>query len=169
MKQKVIIIIVVAIVILGGIYLYMRNNKAGAPENINTENLNSAEQEQDYVGDVPGDAPDTSNMPTTATVAVSTQVPGDSVTIDNVFLEKAGFVSIHEVTSKGMAGNIIGTSGLLTAGNKQDLEIRAALKAGAKYIAMLRLDNGDKKFNAEADEPVTNNNIPIMTMFSVSQ
>ena len=169
MKQKIVVIILAAIVVLGGIYLYINNNKAGAPSDANIQNTNSESEEEEYVGDVPGDAPDTSTQPTSDTVAVSTQVPGDYVTIDNAFLEKAGFITIHEVNAKGMAGNIIGTSGLLTTGPKQDLEIKATLKPGAKYMAMLHIDNGDKKFNELTDVTVTNNNIPVMTMFSVSQ
>ncbi len=172
MNQKVIAIIVAVIIILGGIYWVTVHNKAGAPSNVNTNDSagNPGDLTQDdFVGDVPGDAPDTSNAPSTATVAVSTQVPGDSVTIDNVFLEKPGFVTIHEVDGKGQPGNIIGTSGLLGTGNRQDLEIRAAIKPGAKYIAQLREDNGDKKFNAQTDPAVMNKNIAVMTMFSVSQ
>ena len=168
MKQKVIIAIVAAIIIAGGIYLYVQNHKAVAP--VVTDTNTSQNSEDLAPGDVPGDSPESNpTIPTSDTIAVSTQIPGDSVTIDNVFLSKPGFVTIHEVTSKGMAGNIVGTSGLLGVGAKQDLEVRAAIKPGAKYIAMVRMDNGDKKFNAQQDEAVMKNNTPLMIMFSVSQ
>ncbi len=168
MKQKYLIIAVAAIVILGGLYLYMRNHKAAAPENTNqTSSTNSNTNE--FTGDVPNDKPDNSGQPTSATVAVSEQTPGSSITIDNAFLEKPGFIAIHEVDSKGQPGKIIGASGYLTVGPKQDLEINVPIVAGGKYIAMLHEDNGDKKFNAATDMPVKSNNIPIMTMFSVSQ
>lgn len=169
MNQKIVAIIVAVIIILGGVFWYMNHNRAGAPSDVTNEESVGSENEEEFVGDVPGDPPGTANTPSTATVAVSTQVPGNSVTIDNVFLEKPGFVTIHEVDGKGQPGNIIATSGLLGTGNRQDLEIRATLNPGAKYIAQLREDNGDKKFNAQTDVAVTNNNIPVMAMFSVSQ
>lgn len=168
MKQKVIIAIVAIIVILGGIYWYMSSNKAVAPEGDST--ITQDNPDANFKGDVPSDA-QTPNptIPTSATIAVSTQVAGDSITVDNAFLEKAGFISIHEVDSKGKAGAVIGVSGLLGSGAKQDLEIKAAVKAGSKYIAMLRQDDGDKKFDATKDAAVMKNNIDVMTMFSVSQ
>ncbi len=170
MKQNVIIGIVVAVVVAGGVIWYFNQNKAEAPATVEqTNNADMNQDEEEFVGDVPGDAPDAASVPSSATVAVSTQVPGDSVTIDNVFLEKAGFVAIHEVDASGKPGAVIGSSGLLSAGAKQDLEIRAAIKPGGKYLAMLHSDDGDKKFNATADVPVLNNNIAVMTMFSVSQ
>ena len=168
MNQKIIIAIVAVIVILLAVFLYVSNNKAVAPE-INTNTAQNSNTDLPP-GDVPGDAPETNpTIPTSDTIAVSTQIPGDSVTIDNVFLSKPGFISIHEVNSKGQAGNIIGNSGLLNIGAKQDLEIKATLFPGAKYIAMVRVDNGDKKFNATQDEAVMKDGSSLMIMFSVSQ
>ena len=171
MKQNIIIAIVVAVILAGITFWFVGRNQATAPEVTNTPEsaIIEGEQEDEFVGDVPGDQPDPSTIPSTATVAVSTQVPGDSVTIDNVFLEKPGFVVIHESTASGQAGKIIGTSGLLGTGARQDLEISAMLKPGAKYFAMLHEDNGDKVFKADTDKAITNNNIVVMTMFSVSQ
>lgn len=169
MKQKIIIAIVAIIVIAGGIYLYMHNKNSSNVAN-NTNQQNNEPQEGDVVGnEVPGDPEEDPQTPTSDTIAVSTQAPGSSVTIDNVFLSKAGFITIHEVDAKGMAGTIVGTSGLLSVGAKQDLEVVATLKPGAKYIAMVRADNGDKKFNAAQDTAITNNGVPVMIMFSVSQ
>jgi hypothetical protein len=167
MKQKVIIAIIALLVIAGGIYVYTQQDDNSVESNNNQ--TNDLPQEGDIVGDVPQDPEEDPLTPTSDTIAVSTQIAGDSVTIDNAYFSKPGFISIHEVTSKGMAGNVIGTSGYLTVGPKQDLEITATLTPGAKYIAMLRADNGDKKFNAQQDEAITSNDAPIMTMFSVSQ
>lgn len=117
-------------------------------------------------GDVQNDTTtENPTIPTSDTIAVSTQVAGDSITIDNAFLEKAGFISIHEVDAKGNAGAVVGVTNLLGVGAKQDLEIKAPVKAGAKYIAMLRMDDGDKKFDVK-DLAVTKNKIAVMTMFS---
>ena len=169
MKQKYVIAIIALIVIAGGVYWYISQNKAVAPET-NTGTEQTDNPDANFIGDVPGDSPDNNpTIPTADTVAVSTQVTGSSVTIDNAFLEKPGFISIHEVDSKGKAGAIIGTSGLLGIGAKQDLEVKATLKAGSKYIAMLRVDDGDKKFDTAKDVAVMKNGIAVMTMFSVSQ
>lgn len=169
MKQKLIITIIALVIIVGTIVWYTSSHKAVAPETAPGTSQNSGSNDE-VTGDVPGDSPENNpTIPTSATIAASTQVPGDSVTIDNAFLEKPGFISIHEVTSTGQAGVVIGSSNYLSVGPKQDLEVKAPIKAGAKYIAMLRTDNGDKKFNAATDEPVLNNNIVLMTMFSVSQ
>ena len=169
MKQKVIIAIVVVLIVGAGIYFYTQSKNSS--DVANTTNTQSNEpQEGDVVGnEVPGDPDEDPQTPTTDTIAVSTQTPGDSVTIDNVFLSKAGFITIHETDAKGMAGTIVGTSGLLSVGAKQDLEVATVLKPGAKYIAMVRADNGDKKFNANQDAAILNNGVAVMIMFSVSQ
>jgi hypothetical protein len=165
MKQKLIIVIIAAIVVLGTIYWFVqKNNQATAPT---TED--QIVFPPDETGEVPGDPDEDPQTPTSDTIAVSTQLPGSSVTIDNAFLSKPGFITIHEATATGGAGKIIGTSGLLSVGPKQDLEISATLLPGAKYIAMLREDNGDKKFTDAADIAVKKNNITLMTLFSVSQ
>ncbi|HEX3099666.1 MAG TPA: hypothetical protein VHQ41_01695 [Patescibacteria group bacterium] len=168
MKQKVIIAVVAIVVILAAIYLYVSHNKAVAP----VVDSNTAQSTSPDVapGDVPGDSPDTNpTVPTSDTIAVSTQIPGTSATIDNVFLSKPGFVTIQEVDAKGQPGKVVGVSGLLGTGPKQDLEIPATLVPGAKYIAIVRMDNGDKKFNAEQDTSVMKNGVPLQIMFSVSQ
>lgn len=169
MKQKIIIALGIALVVGLGIYVYTQNrNNADTTNNLNMQN--NEPQEGDVVGnEVPSDPDEDPQTPTSDTIAVSTQTPGDSVTIDNVFLSKAGFITIHETDAKGMAGTIVGTSGLLSVGAKQDLQVAAVLKSGAKYIAMVRADNGDKKFNANQDAAILNNGVAVMIMFSVSQ
>lgn len=167
MKQKIIIAVITILVIAAGIYVYIQqDDNQVANNNIPS---NGVPQEGDVVGEVPGDPEEDPQTPTSDTIAVSTQLAGSTVTVDNVYLSKAGFITIHEVTSKGMAGNIVGTSGYLGIGAKQDLTITATITSGAKYIAMVRADNGDKKFNAQQDEAIMNSDAPVMTMFSVSQ
>ncbi len=168
MKQKVIIAVVAIVVIFGGIYLYVSNNKAVAPET--STNVSENTNTDLPPGDVPGDKPETNpTIPTSDTIAVSTQVPGDSVTIDNVYLSKPGFVDIHEATSNGQPGKSVGVSGLLGVGAKQDLEIKATLEAGKKYFAVIHVDNGDKKYTYPADAAAMKDGLPLQTLFSVSQ
>jgi hypothetical protein len=169
MKQNVIIAVVVAIVLAGVAFWFVGRNKATAPVITNTNEVSQPTGQDEFIGDVPGDEPDPATIPSSTTIAVSPQIPGDSATIDNVFLEKAGFVVIHEADSKGQPGAVIGSSGLLGTGPRQDLEINASLKPGGKYLAKLYEDNGDKKFNMATDKAVLNNNKPVMAMFSVSQ
>ncbi len=170
MKQKVIIAIVAVIIILGAVIWYVSAQKAIAPE-MNNETSQSANTNTELPpGDVPGDAPETNpTIPTSDTIAVSTQIPGDSVTIDNVFLSKPGFIDIHESTSNGQPGKSIGASGLLGVGAKQDLEINAPIKPGAKYFAVIHVDNGDKKYTYPADAIAMKDGLPLQIMFSVSQ
>ncbi len=167
MKQKMIIVIIVILIIIAGIYIYTKNN--ATDYDANTNQTNNVSQDSDTTNDVPSDPQDDPQTPTSDTIAVSTQIPGNAVTIDNAFLSKPGFITIHEVTNQGATGKIIGTSGYLSVGPKQDLEITAKLVPGAKYIAMIHADNGDKKFNEAQDSAITSNNAPVMTMFSVSQ
>lgn len=168
MKQKILIAVIAVIVIVGGAYWYMSRNKVSAPETNSNTNQNSTEGE--FTGDVPNDSTtENPTIPTSDTIAVSTQIAGDSVTVDNAFLEKAGYISIHEVDAKGKAGAVIGVSGLLGTGAKQDLEIKAPIKSGSKYMAILRADNGDKKFDVTKDLAVVKGSGNVMTMFSVSQ
>lgn len=169
MKQKIIIAIIAILIIVGAVAWYVSSNKAVAPET-NTNTAQNTDGTPLAPGDVPGDAPETNpTIPTSDTIAVSTQIPGDYVTIDNVFLSQPGFIDIHESTSNGQPGKSVGVSGLLGVGAKQDLEVKATIKPGAKYFAVIHVDDGDKKYNYPADAAATKNGLPLQIMFSVSQ
>jgi hypothetical protein len=168
MKQKVIIGVVAAIVVLAGLYLYMQNKNDAANSNNTNQNANTP-QEGDVVGDVPGDPEEDPQTPTTDTIAVSTQIAGSSVTIDNVYLSKPGFIDIHEATSNGQPGKSVGVSGYLGVGAKQDLEISAPIVAGMKYFAVVHVDDGDKKYDYPSDAAAMKDGLPVQAMFSVSQ
>lgn len=169
MKQKVIVIVVLVVILLIGGYWYFNGKNSANNSNGNNTNSTYSQTNNTSKGDVPGDSGPNPQTPTTDTIAVSTQVPGNSINIDNAYLSEPGFIVIHEATADGKPGNIIASSGLLGVGPIQDLEIKVTVKAGAKYFAMLHKDNGDKKFNVATDAPITANDIPIMTLFSVSQ
>src|SRR6185369_333337 len=101
------------------------------------------------------------------TLSMSEQKAGSSVVVDEVSLQKPGYVVLHEDTA-GKPGKIVVHSGLLAAGTKQDLVIRLATKSGTNYFAMLHSDNGDGKFDETKDLPINGANaMPIMVMFSV--
>lgn len=167
MKQKIIIAIVAVLVILAGIYIYTQQDDSQTADNNNQ--TNDMPQEGDIVGEVPGDPDEDPQTPTSDTIAVSTQIAGDSVIIDNVFLSKPGFIDIHEATSAGQPGKSVGVSGYLGTGAKQDLTINAQIVAGAKYFAVVHVDDGDKKYNFPSDAAATKNGLPVQVLFSVSQ
>ncbi len=152
MKQKLLYGLVAAIIIAGGGYLLLnKSNKATAPEVISNQNSD------DLPETVPTDSPASINanspvaIPSKNTLAISTQTAGSEITIDNVFLEKPGFVVIHEIKNDSPS-TVIGSSGLLQAGPGQDITFKANLKAGTTYFALLYADNGDKKFTLGTDK-----------------
>lgn len=170
MKQKIIIAIVIALLAIAGIYLYMNSqNKDSKEINNNEQTTQDQSQKDDIVGDVPMDPKEDPLAPTTDTIAVSPQIAGSSVTIDNVFLSKPGFIDIHEATAAGEPGKSVGVSGYLGVGAKQDLEITAPIVAGKKYFAVVHYDNGDKKYTYPADAAAMKDSLPIQALFSVSQ
>ncbi len=168
MKQNIIIAVVVIALLAVGIYVFtQRSNNDSAN---NTNQTTNTPQEGDVVGgDFPTDPEGDPQTPTSDTIAVSTQLAGSNVTIDNVFLSKPGFIAIHEATPSGELGKSVGMSGYLSVGAKQDLEVPAQITAGGKYFAVVHVDDGDKKFNASTDKPAMKNDLPVQIMFSVSQ
>ena len=173
MKQKIIIAVIAVIIIGGGIYWFVfgpgSTRFCCAPNDNTQEQTENTPQEGDVVGEVPGDPEEDPLTPTSDTIAVSTQIAGSSVTIDNVFLSKPGFIDIHESTSNGQPGKSVGVSGYLGVGAKQDLEINAPIVAGKKYFAVVHFDNGDKKYTYPADAAAMKDNLPVQAMFSVAQ
>ena len=97
---------------------------------------------------------------------VSDQANGStSVTIDNLNISKPSFIVVIVPGTNGKADQVVGVSGLLSAGVKQDLEFN--LKAGSKlnssteYTALIYTDDGDKKFDITKDTKVTGPNSSI--------
>jgi hypothetical protein len=162
MKQNTGITIAAIIILLVAFYLFTRNNRSNAPATVDEQ------QTRDQATNTP---PTTPLTPTSLnTLLISAQVAGSTTTVDNVVLAEPGFVVIHERMSDGEAGKIIGTSNLLSAGTKQDLEINVPLKAGLTYIAMLHKDNGDKKFSEATDEAIVGSDgMPVMKTFTVAK
>jgi hypothetical protein len=86
-------------------------------------------------------------------LSVSTQTAGRTVTIDSAKITTNSFIAIFESNS-GKPGKFVGSSALLTPGDKQDLEIRAAVSKGKTYIASMYQDDGNKRFDANKDSLV---------------
>lgn len=148
-KQKNILWAILVLVAVIAVYFYFNQQQATAP----TTDIISEE--------VPNDRPDDGTLggeeiiPSNDKIIVATQLAGNWVTVDNIALSKPGFVVIHEANAQGNPGKIIGSSNWLSAGSKQDLEIKATLASGKQYFAMLHYDNGDKKFDPATDPMAT--------------
>ncbi len=98
-------------------------------------------------------------------VVVSDYTVGKTVTVARVLLENPGYVIIHE-DNQGNPGAIIGTSALLPAGESLDVVVNLirASKDGEVLYAMLHTDDGDGKFNATVDVPLTDSSGNPVTM-----
>jgi len=106
-------------------------------------------------------------------IYVSDQIPGYSVSVQVVHLEKPGFVVIHE-DADGTPGKILGVSALLAAGETKNLSsitLSRAIKDNETIYAMLHFDNGDGKFDAANDKPVIDpvGNAPVMMIVTVDK
>lgn len=77
----------------------------------------------------------------TASVRVSAQQPGRTVTIDEAVLPQNGFIAIH-TDANGQPGPVIGNSDLLTAGThvNTDIKLTRAARKGETLYAMLHND-----------------------------
>ena len=156
MKQKIGYIIIAVIVVAVALYLFLNTgNKATAPVTNNEETNTVIGEQTENPANVNGAAQSPLEASTKNSISVSTQEPGTEITIDNFYLEKPGFIVIHE-SKNDTPGTVVGNSGLLKAGAGQDLTFKANLKPGS-YFATLYTDNGDSKFN------VTTDNISMLT------
>lgn len=106
-------------------------------------------------------------------IYVAGQIPGSSVLVAMVRLEKPGFVVIHEDLN-GQPGKILGQSNLIEVGEKENLpviELSRATQDGETIYAMLHFDNGDGNFDATKDKPIIDSvsNAPMMMVIAVSK
>lgn len=106
-------------------------------------------------------------------VHVSDHAPGDDVVrATRVVLAKDGYVVIHAVAD-GVPGAILGNSGMLSAGEHENVlvQLDSLLTAGTSLIAMLHSDNnGDAIFSPADDAPVLDEDGAVVLMkFSVDE
>lgn len=113
-----------------------------------------------------------------ASLTVSDQVVADnSVIIDNVYAEEAGWVVLHRTTEEGDLDPeaVAGTAGV-PAGASQDLVVTLteAVENGEVLVAMLHVDTGvlgEYEFTAETpeiDAPVQADGDVVVSFFTVS-
>ena len=105
-------------------------------------------------------------------IYVAEQAPARAVSIAVVQFEKPGFVVIHE-DSADKPGNILGTSGILPAGETKNLApitLSRTTKDGETLYAMLHFDDGNGVFDLAKDKPALDSvgNEPVMMIFTIS-
>lgn len=158
MKQKRLALLLGIIILAVLVYWFTQNHKASAPENGNAP----AEGTENTIPSSSNSNSNTSSSQVKDSVVMSEQTSGSSVTIDNFYLSKPGFIAIQD-----SSGTVIGHSGLLQAGMGQDLEISAPVKTGRSYSAVIYVDDGNAKFNATEDQALTVNGSTLSSQFNV--
>lgn len=105
-------------------------------------------------------------------IYVPDQAPSQRIAIAVVYLERGGFVVIHE-DNDGSPGSVLGVSGVLGDGETGNLSVALARPSrnDEALYAMLHLDDGDGAFDATEDAPAQNDvdGGPIMMMFVVHE
>lgn len=143
--------------IIGFGWLVLRGRDAAAPTDSSV-----TPQTQSSSGSAsvpPASAPATNKLESTDSVAVSTQNDKAKIaTIDNLNLSRPGFAVIGTANAGGKLAQVIGSSRLISPGEKQDLEIAltTALDSKVNYLVLLYHDNGDKKFDPKTDTLLNN-------------
>lgn len=91
---------------------------------------------------------------------------GDGEAEVTATLVEPGFVTIHRSIG-GAPGPIIGSSGYIEAGTDvtMTLVLSELMETGTTYIALLHVDNGDKRFVTEDDMPVTSSGASVRADF----
>ena len=115
-------------------------------------------------------------------IYVAEQAPSRTVLVAVARLEKPGFVVIHEdnagplrrsFNEASKPGKILGTSGVLPAGETKNLTpiaLSRMTKDGETLYAMLHFDDGDGVFDPSKDKPAIDSisKEPVMMIFTVS-
>ena len=150
--NKGIIALAIVIVLGGGAYWFMNQSKSSTESAVNTDTSSAMRVENN-------------------SVIATDQPSGNTVTVSQVHLAAPGFVVIHD-DNNGAPGAIIGFSGLLQAGDSNQVLVKLskAVLDGTKLYAMLHNDtDGNGKFDAAVDMPVQSvQGGPIEGWFNIS-
>ena len=153
--MKQLIFILMAVVVLGGLYLYVESQKVDFTNN-------DVATDAEVVTNDSADEGETDFVPTDITSgmrfgknAITSQVqrPGKSVNISKVYLAVPGYVVIYADTN-GEDTPVLGSSALLPAGESSNVTvpISRATTDGETLWSVLHIEaNGDAKFNVDVD------------------
>lgn len=97
---------------------------------------------------------------------IAATASGDGEVEATATLIEPGFVTIHQSIG-GAPGPIIGMSGYLDAGTDVAMTIILSelMETGTTYIALLHVDDGDERFAASEDMPVTSGGTSVRADF----
>lgn len=155
--NKIIVIVLITLVILGCIVWYSGILSPVVP-NGNTEQENTTDDSSTGFMKLGENA-----------IYVADQLPGKDLVINIVNIASPGYVVIHE-SDNGKPGAIIGNSALIetTVGKNIKVTLKRAAKDGEELIAMLHTEKGVAGFDPTTDLPVldTSGN-PIHMIFQV--
>lgn len=167
-KKHYLLILAAIVILIIGYWLLTRDNKATAPEINDTTTEGTQGQENFEAGSEDDDNTTATNQlpQTRSAIAVSAQISGNEVIIDNFYLEEAGFIVIHELNN-GSLGRAIGNSSLLNPGSRQDLIISAPIKANTQYSAAVYKDNGNQRYDNSDSLVMQSNGQPVAMQFQV--
>jgi len=103
-------------------------------------------------------------------VTINQVVEDDSVVIKAVYLDKPGYVVVHQVTLEGKPGPVIGRSELLQPGIYGNIQIAIENYQGrGELIAMLHYDDGDGVYNFPGpDKPVVVDGAIVQSLFKIT-
>ena len=153
--MKDIIIVLVAVVVLGGIY-FVATNKPVEP--INNKVVNSTVTVEEENADLSTNTVNGMRVEENAVVATE-QRPARTVKVAQVYLAAPGYVVIHEDTDEEV-GAILGSSDLLKAGENNNVVVtlNRSTKDGEKLWSMLHSEaNSNTTFDLSVDTPVESN------------
>lgn len=102
-------------------------------------------------------------------ISVSKHTPARAAVIDEVTVEKPGFVVVAE-NQNGAPGAILGISELLQKGKHENVVIALSRKtvSSEELFAQVYTDNGDGNFDSQDEVVKEANGNPLMVQFLVS-
>ena len=99
--------------------------------------------------------------------AILATAPSDGEVDVTAMIVKPGFITVHKSIG-GAPGPVIGSSGYLDVGANQQVTMMTTelMDPATPYVALLHVDNGDRRFVAVEDMPVTSNGASVRADFT---
>jgi len=162
-SQKMVIVATIAFIVGFGLaWLILSQREGGSvPTNDQATTTSESVGTNAPVGDaMTGDASTSADS-----IRVSDQPEGVTVAIDQVMLDRVGWVVIHE-DDNGTPSRILGAQLFDTGTRSGTVDLLRGTLAGHRYYAMLHTDNGDHAFDPKKDTPILGSDgSPVMVTF----
>lgn len=146
MNKTVLTLVVIAVALLGGYYVFT-SSPTGDGQVANVASVLTQDND----------------------VYTEDQVEGSTVVVRGVKFSASGYVVIHLVAQDGSVGDIVGNSELLPEGITEDVLVNlvGVSEVGDEFVAMLHSDNDDEVFNAAEDAPVVDGEEVVSMQFAI--